>query len=201
VLSLPVKPAAVTAASVTVAATYRVKRGDTLGGIAARNHTTVASLVKLNSLRNANVVREGQLLRLNAGPTWVCPVAAPVTDVGAFGVVRAPGVIHQGVDLAAPKGTPVVANVSGVFTRHPNPKGGNAYILRGDDGQTYYGAHLDAYVANDGRVSLGQAIGRVGETGDAQGTIPHLHFEWWRNGGKPVDPQPLLQGACQEKSA
>jgi len=187
-------------------AVYRVARGDTLGGIAARHGTSVAALVKLNRLRSADVVREGQILELASAPapsapTWVCPVPVPVRVVSPFGAPRGGGTRHEGVDLAAAEGTPIVANVSGTFSRHPNPKGGNGYLLRGDDGHTYYGAHLERYLAGDGRVALGQPIGRMGETGDAAGTLPHLHFEWWPNGGKPVDPQPLLIRACQEKSA
>jgi murein DD-endopeptidase MepM/ murein hydrolase activator NlpD len=73
---------------------------------------------------------------------------------------------------------------------------GNALYLAGDDGTTYYGAHLSSYVASPGRVSAGGVIGRVGKTGDAEGTAPHLHFEIHPNGGAPVDPWPVVSRAC-----
>ncbi|MCU1487341.1 MAG: LysM peptidoglycan-binding protein [Actinomycetia bacterium] len=188
-------PSAAPAAPATVTV-HRVGRGETLGAIAARYHTTVARLAQLNGIRNVNLVSEGAALRLDGGATWVCPVPAVVRFVSGFGDGRGERK-HEGVDIAAPRGTTVVANVPGYLKRHPNPMGGNAYYLEGDDGSVYYGAHLDSYIAQNGHVIIGQAIGRVGETGNAQGTTPHLHFERMPGGRTAVDPLPLLVRACR----
>jgi murein DD-endopeptidase MepM/ murein hydrolase activator NlpD len=193
VLTIPsAAPAA--PAMVTV---HRVARGETLGAIAARYHTTVARLAARNGIRDVNRVSEGATLRLDGGATWVCPVPTTVQFVSGFGTGRGGGRRHEGVDVAAPRGSVVVANVAGVVRHHPNPMGGNAYYLEGDDGDTYYGAHLDSYIGGDGRVVIGQAIGRVGDSGNARGGITHLHFERMPGGGSSVDPLPLLVRACR----
>ena len=202
VLAVPassVQPAAQPIAAVTTPAVVRVGHGDTLGSLARRYHTSVSALASANGIAHVNRIREGAVLALpaTASPVnWVCPVRGPVHYVGRFGDPRAGGRKHEGVDLAALRGTPVVANVSGVVVHHPNPLGGTAYFLHGDDGDVYYGAHLDAYVGLGGRVAMGQVIGLVGSTGDAAGGITHLHFERMPHGGPSVDPMPLLARAC-----
>jgi murein DD-endopeptidase MepM/ murein hydrolase activator NlpD len=123
-------------------------------------------------------------------------VPAVVRFVSGFGDGRGER-RHEGVDIAAPRGTTVVANVAGVVEHHPNGLGGNAYYLKGDDGDTYYGAHLDSYIGPGGRVVIGQAIGRVGDSGNARGGITHLHFERMPGGRPAVDPLPLLVRACR----
>lgn len=200
VLSIPGSPAP---AAAPVVALHRVSRGETLGAIARRVGITVSSLMSLNGIADPNRIREGQILKVGGGapaapaaPSWVCPVAAPVRFVSFFGDARGRGRRHQGVDLLAPRGTPVVANVSGTIDHHPNAMGGNAYYLHGDDGSVYYGAHLDEYIGAPGRVQLGQAIGRVGNSGNASATLPHLHFEQMPGGGAPVNPHRHLDRAC-----
>lgn len=178
------------------ATTHRVARGETLGGIARRYKTTVARLVRANDLADPNRIREGAVLRVDTAPQWVCPVTGKVQFVSGFGDPRGGGRRHEGVDLMAPKGTPVVANVSGHFRRASNPRGGHAYYLEGNDGNVYYGAHLSEYVGFNRQVRMGEAIGRVGSTGNAAGTLPHLHFEQMPGGGAAVDPYPLLARAC-----
>jgi murein DD-endopeptidase MepM/ murein hydrolase activator NlpD len=193
-------PRATTIATVPVRATltvHRVARGETLGAIASRYRTSVARLAQLNGIHDIDEVREGAVLRLDGGATWVCPVPTTVRFVSGFGTGRGGGRRHEGVDIAAPRGSVVVANVAGVVRHHPNPLGGNAYYLDGDDGDTYYGAHLDSYIGGDGRVVIGQAIGRVGDTGNARGGITHLHFERMPGGRASVDPLPLLVRACR----
>jgi murein DD-endopeptidase MepM/ murein hydrolase activator NlpD len=177
---------------------HRVAPGETLGAIAHRYGTSVRQIVARNGIRDPDRVREGTILQVDgaAAPAWVCPVQGPVRFVSGFGDPRGAGRTHEGVDLAAARGTPVVANVGGEVARHPNPRGGLAYYLHGDDGDTYYGAHLESYVGPDRRVRLGEAIGRVGDSGDARGGINHLHFERLPDGGAAVDPMPLLVRAC-----
>lgn len=128
----------------------------------------------------------------NVGPVngLYFPVAGPHSYVNDWGAPRAVGRTHKGCDIMASYGTPCVAITSGVVEQR---RGGNAglYIaLHGDNGHLYYYMHLQGFAAS-GRVSAGQVIGYVGDTGNARG-CPHLHFEWHPNHGGPVNPYPLL---------
>ena len=180
---------------------YTVMSGDTLGAIARRHRVSVAALAKANNLANPNRLAVGQILVVPgvAGATWVCPVAAPSRFIDDFGAPRGGGRAHEGIDLLAPRGTPVVATVSGALERHDQPRGGLAYYLRGDDGFTYYGAHLATFVRGDGRVRIGEIIGTVGDTGNARGGPAHLHFEVIDKTG-PRNPHALLTKACPRAS-
>jgi len=88
---------------------------------------------------------------------------------------------HRGVDIMAPKGTPVRAVFAGiaVHARHLSDGGGNSIFIntRGKDGRFFTAyVHLDKIIVREGtRVKKGQIIGLVGETGSATG--PHLHIE------------------------
>jgi murein DD-endopeptidase MepM/ murein hydrolase activator NlpD len=107
---------------------------------------------------------------------------------------------HQAIDIMAPKGTPVLAAVDGEILRVTSNELGGKTIYATDRARrfVYYYAHLDRY-ANPARVGTrvvqGTVIGYVGNTGDAQKTAPHLHFQvmrmtssrqWWE--GPPVNP-------------
>ena len=154
-------------------AKYGVRSGDTLSGIAARNGLSTSYLAAINGISNPNAIYAGQVLVLS-GPLPVAKavtmdIACPVPGasfVNDFGYVRPDSTAHAGVDLFAPRGTPVVAPVSGLAVWDPNPSGGKAFQLYGDDGIRYYGAHLDRY-GRDGYVGAGTVIGYVGNTGDA----------------------------------
>ncbi|MEA2685539.1 MAG: hypothetical protein QOE93_734 [Actinomycetota bacterium] len=177
------------------AAGYVVREGDTLTGVADRLDTTVDVLVEANALDDPDFLTVGTLLTVPG--SWRCPVAGPVWFTNDFGAPRGGGFAHEGVDLFAERGTPVVAPVSGVVERHPNPSGGEAFALTGDDGVWYYGAHLGDYGAT-GRVTAGTVIGYVGTSGDAAETTPHLHFETHPTGSGPVNPYPTLVSACPQ---
>ena len=128
------------------------------------------------------------------------PLAGPFTWPGAggsFGAGRA-GHIHQGIDLLAPSGTPIVAPEAGTVTFVAyQAKAAGYYVVLHSPDYDYAFMHL---LAGSTRVHVGQTvaigdpIGLVGQTGDA--AAPHLHFEvWvgpWQQGGKPIDPAPLL---------
>ena len=78
-----------------------------------------------------------------------------------------------------------------------NGLGGWRLWLRDDAGTTFYYAHLSAYapVAVEGvRVARGTVLGYVGDSGDAAGTSPHLHFEIHPGEGAPVPPYPIVTG-------
>jgi murein DD-endopeptidase MepM/ murein hydrolase activator NlpD len=127
--------------------------------------------------------------------SWVCPVQGPHAFSNDWHQPRSGGRLHQGNDILAPRGTPVVANVTGVVSRHASSLGGLSYYLRGADGNTYYGAHLQSYAAQ-GQVAAGTVIGYVGTSGNASGGPPHLHFEIHPGGGGAVNPYPTLVKFC-----
>ncbi|MFN8122418.1 MAG: M23 family metallopeptidase [Thermoleophilia bacterium] len=132
-----------------------------------------------------------------AGPVF--PVAGDVSYSDDYGAPRAGTGWHQGNDLFAAVGTPVVAVAGGTISKVGwNTLGGNRLWLTDDSGTSYYYAHLSAYapVAFDGsRVRAGEVIAYVGNTGQAATTPPHLHFEVHPGGmdADPVDPYPLLR--------
>ena len=120
--------------------------------------------------------------KLTAGG-YVFPVYGPSSYVGTFGAPR--GDIssgwHHGDDIFAPLGAPLLAVASGtLFSVGWNKVGGNRLWLRDGQGNLFYYAHLSAFsplAVNGNKVNAGDVIGFVGNTGDAQGTPFHLHFE------------------------
>lgn len=129
----------------------------------------------------------------------VYPVRGPHADrgaIGAFGASRSGGRIHNGFDVNAACGTPIVAARAGrVVRRAYDPiLYGNYVIIRGRLTQRDYSyVHLQrpASVRVGQQVSTGRRLGRVGDTGNARTTGCHLHFEL-RARGRPIDPRPEL---------
>jgi len=132
----------------------------------------------------------------NSGGIQVCPVAGPNTFTDTFGAPRSGGRTHQGQDLLAAPGTPVVAVHEGVATTSSNSLGGNTVGLVHDGGGWTYYAHLSGYAAT-GHVGTGTVIGYVGSTGNA-GSINHLHFEYHPGGAgaAAVNPYTMLRAVC-----
>ena len=130
-----------------------------------------------------------------AASDWVCPVRGPHAFSNDYGDPRGGGSSHQGNDILAARGTPVVANGGGVVTQRNGAVSGLAYFLAGDDGNRYFGAHLDSFGAS-GRVSAGTVIGTAGNTSDASGGPPHLHFEIHPGGSGYTNPYPTLKKYC-----
>ncbi len=127
---------------------------------------------------------------------YVFPVVGDVSFTDDYGAPRAGTGWHHGNDLFAARGTPVVAVADGTLSKvGVNTLGGNRLWLTDDAGNAFYYAHLSAYApaAVDGaRVTAGQVIAFVGNTGQAITTPPHLHFEAHPGGGDSVDPYPYL---------
>ena len=128
------------------------------------------------------------------------PVRGPHSFSDDFGAPRHQGK-HEGNDIIAPRGEPVVAVANGVIaemTRRERGLGGIWIWLRADDATGYYYAHLSRItpgLERGSRVHAGQVIGNVGMTGDARGTVPHLHFEIHPLGRGAVNPYAELRAA------
>jgi peptidoglycan LD-endopeptidase LytH len=123
----------------------------------------------------------------------VCPMSGSAHG-DSWGGPRSEGRLHEGVDMLAPRGTPIVAVTSGQVTFKQNQLGGNAASLIGHNGNRYYYAHFDAYEGSSRSVEQGEVIGYNGDTGNAVGT-PHLHFEIHPGGGVAVNPTPSVRYA------
>ena len=130
---------------------------------------------------------------------FVFPVGGPHAYTDNFGDYRSGGRTHQGIDIFALRGTPVVAAMDGsIITAGTQSLGGIVIRLRGRDGNVYSYAHLDGYasgISEGSSVRAGQTIGYVGDTGNAKGGAPHLHFEIHPGGGAAIDPYAILRGA------
>lgn len=125
-------------------------------------------------------------------PPVACP--APASEfIDSWGFARSGGRRHQGVDMMAPYGSPVLAPVAGVVTASRSGLGGLTFDLVDAAGNLYTGAHL-ATLDVTGPVTAGQQIGTVGTSGNA--STPHLHFEVHPGGGAAVNPFPYAHDWC-----
>jgi murein DD-endopeptidase MepM/ murein hydrolase activator NlpD len=164
------------------------------GAHAELRATAHAALHRLHKLQHRRAVLSAWIARW--GVLQMCPVRGPRVVTNNFGVtVNIPGVpvhIHQGNDIMAGYGTPIVAPFAGNAVASPNVLGGLAVEVYGAQGYVY-NAHLERY-GTLGHVRAGTVIGYVGSTGDAGG--PHDHFEWHPGNGPAVDPYPYLSVVC-----
>ena len=195
---------------------HTVERGQTLSRIAELYSVSVAELRNHNSDATQGGLRSGMKLFVpfeqrpdwdlvlagdivrdadldssysSAAPNFVWPVVGYVSS--AFGPRR--GNMHDGIDIVALEGTSVKAARSGhVIYAHNRIGGyGNMVIIRHADTFSTVYAHLSAFNVKKGQfIAKGQTLGRVGQTGHANG--PHLHFEV-RNHRAPVNPLLYLQ--------
>ena len=107
---------------------------------------------------------------------------------------------HHGIDIFAPAGTPALAVSAGRVSRVGTTEiGGNVVWVRDEArGLSLYYAHLQSHGVRPGqRVARGEPVGRVGNTGNARDTPPHLHFGLYRPFG-PVDPLPYVRQPPQQ---
>ena len=197
---------------------YVVAPGETLADIAQRAGVPGEDILELNGLSRAEDVRPGRLIFVLApGGTIPEPETSPdggapspnhVVVSGEGGRLRWPlvnvahfvgspfgsrdGRAHEGIDLPAPTGTPVVAAADGevVYSGDGIRGYGNLVVLQHPgDLLTVYAHNSELFVAQGQRVQAGDRIAAVGQTGRATG--PHLHFEV-REGQSPKDPMTYL---------
>ena len=157
-------------------------------------------LVLAYGLLEPYIERALYTMRLAAMPK---PLALPVPVEGVrqralrdtWGGARSEGRKHEGIDIFAKRGTPVVSTTEGIVSQvGTNRLGGLVVWVLGPGGQRHYYAHLDSYsdVEPGMRIEAGRVLGHVGDTGNAKGTPPHLHYGIYDTGGA-INPYPLLK--------
>ena len=116
---------------------------------------------------------------------------------GLFGAHRSGRRQHQGLDLVAPVGTPVLAAKSGRVAVGRLHTGMGRYVeIHHPDGWTTLYGHLKEITVRDHqRIRRGDLVGTVGKSGNARRRLiqSHLHFEVWNEGGVPVDPLSVME--------
>ena len=136
-----------------------------------------------------------------ATPGFICPMPAPVSFINDWGFPRSGGRKHKGTDIFAAYGHRVVAVANGTIRLRSGGLGGISVWLHADYGVSFYYAHLSGYAPGivDGmQVSIGQEIAYNGDTGNARGGAPHVHFQIHPGGSSrgAVNPYPTLSRNC-----
>lgn len=170
------------------------KRYDKLNGqLKYREREFKELKAKLDAVRSGGSAPSG--VSALPGPNgMVFPVVGSYYYADTWGASRSGGRRrHQGTDIMAPRGTPIVAILSGTVRSKTNGLGGKTIWLTADNGWEFYYAHLDTWVVKSGRVKAGQVIATNGSTGNASGGAPHLHLQIHPGGGGPVNPYPYLR--------
>jgi hypothetical protein len=141
----------------------------------------------------------------------IFPIAGDASYVDTFGAPRSGGRTHKGTDIFAAKGTPVVAVAAGTVIRIAiGDLAGRYIVVQHDDGWRSYYIHLDndtpgtddglggapaPGIAVGARVAAGDVLDYVGDSGNAEGTSPHLHFELHDDQGRTLNPYAHLRAA------
>ncbi|RZQ64021.1 M23 family metallopeptidase [Amycolatopsis suaedae] len=154
----------------------------------------VEKLTDSESVTNAREKREAEAARKAAEeakrPKVVnpCPAARFTSGFGARW-----GTSHNGIDLAAPIGTPILAAADGTVIEAGPASGFGLWVrIQMSDGTVHVYGHMNDYSVRVGqKVKAGQQIAEVGNRG--QSTGPHLHFEVWSGGSKKIDPRSWLR--------
>jgi len=186
---------------------YTVKKGDTPEAIADKYKISLEKLAKVNALTDNAVEPASVIFLPDAKLDWATlqeingdlfrrPLHSGYTITSRYGWRDNPFLsgkrsFHNGMDMAAPKGTAVYAALNGrVVSTGYSTVYGNYVIVRHHSGyQTLYG-HLNAILTSKGSfVSVSSKIGTVGNTGMSTG--PHLHFTVYKNGAT-INPAGLL---------
>ena len=139
-----------------------------------------------------------QLSLLQQDPPTENSLPNPLPEQGltdTWGAARSQGRSHEGIDIFAPRGTPIQSTTQGIVSKVGNNNlGGRVVVVVGPGGAGHYYAHLEDYadISPNDWVNAGDIIGYVGDSGNAKGTPPHLHYGIYIN-GSAVNPYPLMQ--------
>lgn len=136
---------------------------------------------------------------LDSAPLSSLPVPVqgihPFQLVDTWGGPRPGGRLHQGIDIFAKSGTPVLSTTEGLLLKKgEDPIGGKFMFILGPGGYGHYYAHLKDWGAqSEGSwIRAKEVIGLVGNTGNAKTTPPHLHYGVYRWTGEAINPYPLF---------
>jgi murein DD-endopeptidase MepM/ murein hydrolase activator NlpD len=139
---------------------------------------------------------------LQQEPPRILPVPVdgitPVRLVNTWGAARDGGRRHQGIDILAPRGTPIRSTTEGVIeNKGMRGLGGLVVTIIGPGGYRHYYAHLEDVGAQavGEWVHAGEIIGYVGNSGNAAVSTPHLHYGIYTPAGKAVNPYTFLSGS------
>ena len=171
------------------AATITLQQANTL----VRKYQTQLSREQIAKLFSISKTTGGRVVSLGA-----CPVGQPNIVTNSFGAPRGGGSRrHQGNDIMAAHGVPIYAVNGGTITRTGSGGLGGLSVYLWDGSTEYYYAHLARISVSSGqKVSAGASLGANGDTGNASGGPPHLHFEIHPGGGGAIDPYPSLASVC-----
>lgn len=180
--------------------TYTVRPGDTLYAIGQNCGIPYEEIARVNGIHDPRRLRPGQVLRLPPGAAPATTASPPTGNISpaamrwpvAGGQLSSPygprdASFHEGVDITAAIGTPVLAAERGVVVYSGYRSGyGNVVVVRhGPDLSTLYGHNQSNRVRVGQAVRCGEVIALVGDSGRTTGA--NLHFEVWR-GNHVVDP-------------
>jgi hypothetical protein len=172
-------------------------------------------LVKAQVFSDYNWHDKTPTITPSSPPNIIFPVQGGASFIDDFGDGRSGGRLHEANDLMAPQMTPIIAAYSGVVTFMPSPEPSYGYMISiaGDDGYTYNYIHINndtpgtddglggpenAYapgISRGSRISQGQHIAWVGDSGNAEEAGHHLHFEIRLPDDTAINPYPYLQAA------
>lgn len=151
-----------------------------------------------NAMRFVRLLREPMPAVLPVPVEGVEPEALRDT----WGASRSQGRSHEGIDIFAPRNTQVLSSTHGLVARRGwNRLGGRIITVIGPGGHRHYYAHLEAWdLPDEGDwVEAGQVLGYVGNSGNAAGTPPHLHYGIYARSGGAMNPYPLLAGVASRR--
>jgi len=177
----------------------------------------IPSLAKAQTYSDYGWHQNIQVITPTGPPDIIFPVQGGASFSDDFGDARSGGRTHEGNDLIAPKMTPILAARGGTVVSAPviEPSYGYIISIAGDDGYKYNYLHInnDTPGTDDGQggiqyayapgisqgvqVTQGQQIAWVGDSGDAENTVSHLHFEIRLADDTAIDPFPYLNAALK----
>ncbi len=177
--------------------TYQSLEGDCQALFAKRQSELAAARAREAARRGGGAGG----LSAEATPGFVCPMDPWANSFSNdWGNPRSGGRTHKGTDIFAPRNQAVYAVADGTVSLGNGGLGGITIWLTADYGVAFYYAHLEGFanVSSGQRVSKGQLIGYNGNSGNARGTPPHIHFQIRPGGrsGTDVNPYPTLSRSC-----
>lgn len=168
-----------------------------------RAATLQGRFVQVSAIYRELKNRKDRQTRLSRGAQsgiYACIFQRPYHFRDTWGAPRSGGRSHKGTDVFTYYGAPVYAFTNGRIQRLAGGGlGGVGLYLWGDDGVQYYYAHLKGHAAGmypGKRVEAGQLVAYNGDTGNADRSAPHVHFEVRPGGGGALNPYPWLTPVC-----